>query len=118
VKKSEEEHLKARTAKAATTQDIMAVAMVSPPADTTNHEGTSDPLLEKDLTNELYAMTMEELTKHGIETCGFSKVEENLYAADIKEKMQAMKNVEQQALCLDSAEAKEHLACHSMQPNH
>ena len=107
----EEKCLRAKKAKATTTQDIVAIAMISPPADT-------DPLLEKDLINELYAMTMEELTKHGIETCGFSKVEENLYAADIKEKMQAMKNVEHQALCLDSAEAKEHLAHHGMQPNH
>ncbi len=61
---------------------------------------------------------MEELTKHGIETYGFSEVEADLYAADVKEKRQAMENTEQQALCLDSAEAKEHLACHGMQPNH
>jgi hypothetical protein len=29
-----------------------------------------------------------------------------------------MENVEQQALCLDSKEAKDHLAHHGMQPNH
>jgi hypothetical protein len=80
--------------------------MISNPADTANHKRTSDPLLEKELTNELYATTMEELTKHGIETYGFSKVEADLYVADIEEKRQAMKNVEQQALCPDSAEAK------------
>jgi hypothetical protein len=61
---------------------------------------------------------MEELTKQGIATYGFSKVEVDLYAADIKEKRQTMEKVEQQALCLESAEAKEHLARHGMQPNH
>ncbi len=98
-KKAEEECLKAEKAKPATTQDIVAIAMIYPPADTANHEGTSTPLLEKDLNNEheLYAMTIEELTKHGIETYGFSKVEADLYGADIKEKSQAMENVEQQA---------------------
>ncbi len=45
-------------------------------------------------------------------------MEADLYAADIKEKRQAMDKAEQQALCLDSAEAKEHLARHGMQPNH
>jgi hypothetical protein len=89
-----------------------------PSADTVYHKGTFNSLLEKDLTNELYAVTMEELTKHGIETYGFSKVEADLYAADIEEKRQAMENMEQQALCLDSTEAEEHLACPSMQPNH
>jgi hypothetical protein len=110
-KKAEEEHLRAKKAKAATTQDIVAVVTISPPADT-------DPLLEEDLTNELYAMTVDELTKHRIETYGFSKVEADLYVAYIKKKRQAMEKVEQQALCLDSAEAKEHLAHHGMQPNH
>ncbi len=110
-KKAEDECLRAKKAKAVTTQDIVAVATISPPADT-------DHLLEKYLTNELYAMSMEELTKYGIETYGFSKVEADLYAADIKEKRQAMEKVEQQALCLESAEDKEHLARHGMQPNH
>ncbi len=53
-KKAEEERLKAKKAKAANTKkDIVAIAIVSPPADTANHKGTSNPLLEKDLTNEL-----------------------------------------------------------------
>jgi hypothetical protein len=100
-----------------TIQDIVAVAMISPPPDTANQDRTSNSLLEKDLGNELHAMTMEEFTKHGIENYGFSKVEADLYVADINEKRQALENVDQQALCLDSTEAKEHLACHSMQLN-
>jgi hypothetical protein len=56
----------------------MAIAKISPPTDTANHEGTSNYPLEKDLTNELYTMTMEELTKQGIETYGFSKMEVDL----------------------------------------
>jgi hypothetical protein len=40
--------------------------------------------MEVNLANVLNAMTMEELIKHGIETYGFSKVEADLYATDIK----------------------------------
>ena len=87
-KKAEDECLRAKKAKAVTTQDIVAVATISPPADT-------DPLLEKDLINELYAMTMEELIKHGIETYGFSEVEADLYAADIEEKREGIDKVGQ-----------------------
>ena len=66
----------------------MAVATISAPSDT-------DPLLKKDLTNELNAMTMEELTKHRIETYGFSEVEADLYAADIEEKRERIDKVGQ-----------------------
>jgi hypothetical protein len=63
-------------------------------------------------------MTVEELTKHGIKTYGFSKVEADLYAEDVEEKRHVMDEAEQQALCLDSTEAKEHLERQGMQTNH
>jgi hypothetical protein len=52
-KKVDEERLKAKKAKAANTKDILAIATIFLPADTANHKGTSNPLLEKDLTSEL-----------------------------------------------------------------
>jgi hypothetical protein len=60
---------------------------------------------------------MEELITHSIKTYGYTQVEADLYAAAIKEKRQAIERVKQQALCLDSVEATEHLARHGMQPN-
>ena len=93
-------------------QAIATIATISPPINTINQEANNG-----NLSNALYAMTMEELITHSIETYGYTQVEADLYATAIKEKKQAIERVKQQALCLDSAEAAEHLACHSMQPN-
>jgi hypothetical protein len=63
-------------------------------------------------------MTFAELIVHGKETYGQSNKEGELYAANIEERKQAIENIKQQALCLDTKEAEEHLTCHGMHRNH
>jgi hypothetical protein len=106
-KKAEEDRMKVDKAQASAT-----VVTIYPPIDTINQEAN-----DNNLSNALYAMIMEELITHSIETYGYTQAEADLYAAAIEEKKQAIEMVEQQALCLDSAEAPEHLARHGMQPN-
>jgi hypothetical protein len=54
-------------------------------------------------------MTFTELIEYGKETLGQTEDEAELHAAYIQEKQEAIKQVEQQALCLDSIEAEEDL---------
>ena len=70
------------------------------------------------MTNSIYTITMGKLITLSKETYGNTEVEADLHAEAINERKQAIENVAQQALCLDSVEAAEHLACHGMQPNH
>jgi hypothetical protein len=92
---------------------------ISPPADMKTHDTNYNPGLEDlNLNNALFAMMFAELIVHNQETYGQSNEEAELYAANIEEQKQAIKNIEQQALCLDTKEKEEHLACHGMHPNH
>jgi hypothetical protein len=93
----------------------MVATTICCPANTDCHEANYDSNL--DLTNSLFTITLAELIAYGKETLGQSNKGEELYVAHIKEQKQAIKLVEQQALCLDTTWGKEHLACHGMCPN-
>ncbi len=115
-KEAEEEHLKAER-ETMTAQVITAT--ISPPADMDCHDTNYDLSLEEvNLNNSLFAMTFAELIVHGKEICGQSGKEAELYAENIEKQKQAIKNIEQQALCLDTKEAEEYLAHHGMRPNY
>jgi hypothetical protein len=62
-------------------------------------------------------MTIEELITHSIKTNGYTQAEADLYATAVEEKKLAIERVKQQAFCLDSTKAADHLAHHGMQPN-
>ncbi len=59
-----------------------------------------------------------ELIVHGKETYGQSNNEGELYAANIEKWKQAIENIKQQVLCLDTKKAEQHLTCHGMHCNH
>jgi hypothetical protein len=113
-KKAEEESFKSKREKTIN-QAIAVATTISPPTDTNSHGANYDSNL--DLTNALFAVTLAKLIAYGKETLGQSNKAAELYIAHIEEQNQAIKLVKQQALCLDTMEAEEHLARHGMCPN-
>jgi hypothetical protein len=103
----EEAHPKA---KKETMNTHTITATISPLADKETHNANYDPGLEDlHLNNALFAMTFAELIVHCKETYSQSYKDAELYATNIEEQKQAIENIQQQALHLDTKEAEEHL---------